>query len=341
MFESGCYTDLVTPFKESDQRVDWRGLRKNIDFQIKEGVQGIIVLGLAGESSTVSPGEHGMLLKKSTAHVSGRACIIGGAGSNSLKEALVYTGKAQEAGCEGVLLVEPYFNLPSSIQMRDEYYREVAKKFPRMKIIPCSFPSRTGSFLTPQDLKVLDKEVPGVCGTIREVRGNYDDLSEVRKVCRPDFAIFSAQDERTYKMMVNSSVKAQGVFSVIGNIAPGAVQKMVEHMLHGKFKDARKINNALKPLYEVVIVKEPVMVEQKVIVNFFPIPVSIKIMMKGLGLPSGNCRSPLRKTPLGAKNKVREALRRVWQENRWVLEPLESFYEIDIRERLEKDEVWQ
>jgi 4-hydroxy-tetrahydrodipicolinate synthase len=332
--EAGCYVDMVTPFFPSG-RIDYRGLEKNIKF-VSDAVTGVCFVGMAGESPTLSGAQHKELLKRGTLYVKKlkgeKITVIGGTGSNSLHEAFEYTQVAKKVGCDGVFLVDPYYNRPPSIQLKENYYLAIAKKHPLLKIIPCSFPSRTGTMLTPEDLKDIDSG--NICGVLREVKDSYNDLREIRKVCRPDFAIFCMQDEKTLKIVRDETIKGRGVFSVVANIVPHAVQKMLDYLELRDFKKARVIDHALQPLYSVMTIKDPRMIDGKVIVDYYPVPITIKTAMNILGMPAGICRFPLGNMSLSGTNQIKEALRKIWIDNPWALEPVEDFYKIKIEDRL-------
>ncbi len=339
--EEGCYVDLVTPFKK-DGRVDYKALEKNIHFCIKEGVSGIFLVGLAGESPTLTGREHKEVLKRGTAFA---RCFGGqgvevfcGTGSNSLKEALEYTRAAKNSGCDGVVLVDPYYNRPPSKHLK-MHYRDIAAKNRLLKIVPCTFPSLTGTSLAPEDLRDIDSA--NICGVIREVQRSYRDVKEVKEVCSADFGIFSAQDDKTLKMMSDKSIGSRGVFSVVANIAPRAVQSMTEALLEGNMAKARSINEALKPFYRIIHVGEVRVVDKKNIVDRYPSPLPIKALMRGMGIIEGDCRLPLYKMSGGGVSQVREAVKIVWQKNPWVLEPMQHYYGVNIEERICEDRCWE
>lgn len=332
--EEGCYVDTVTPFHPGG-KVDYRGLEQNVKFT-SQAVTGICLVGMAGESPTLSGAQHKEVLKRGTAYTreakGKEIVVIGGTGSNALREAIEYTKAAKEAGCDGVTLIDPYYSRPPSVQLKENYYEAISKKFPLLKIIPCSFPSRTGTSLSPEDLRDIDSG--NICGVLREVKDSFNDLREIRKVCRPDFAIFSIQDEKTLKIVSDREINGRGVFSVVANIAPFAVQRLLYYVKKGEIKKARLIDRALKPLYEIMTIKEPRFFDGKIIVDYYPVPITVKTAMNILGLPAGICRFPLGNMPASAVNQITEALKKVWIESPWVLEPIEDFYNVKIEERL-------
>jgi len=113
---SGCYTALITPMTEKG--VDYEGLERLVEYQIYSGVSGILAVGTTGESPTLVWEEHSKVIEKVHSIAKGRCMIIGGTGSNSTAETMLGTKHAVESGVEAVLLVDPYYNGPSSLEIR-------------------------------------------------------------------------------------------------------------------------------------------------------------------------------------------------------------------------------
>lgn len=108
---AGAHTALVTPFLNG--QVAWADLRKLVDFQIKEGIDGLISVGTTGESPTLDYDEHIAVIAKTVEYAAGRVPVMAGTGSNATTEALDLTKRADEAGADAFLLVAPYYNKPS------------------------------------------------------------------------------------------------------------------------------------------------------------------------------------------------------------------------------------
>ncbi|MCK4469471.1 MAG: dihydrodipicolinate synthase family protein, partial [Desulfobacterales bacterium] len=139
----GCFTALVTPFK--DDAVDYEGMGQLADFQIKNGITGILAVGTTGESPTLTWDEHNKVIEDVANKTPGKCICIAGTGSNNTKETLESSKHAVDAGVEALLLVDPYYNGPSSLEIRREYVAPVAKAFPDVQIIPYVIPGRTGA----------------------------------------------------------------------------------------------------------------------------------------------------------------------------------------------------
>jgi deoxyribodipyrimidine photo-lyase len=123
----GCYTALITPFTD-DYQVDYAGLSKLIEFQISENISGILIAGTTGESPTLSWSEHEKIIKTVYDVAGEKTVIIAGTGSNNTSESLKVTQFAYDLGITNILLIDPYYNGPSSLEIRKEYLEIIAKK---------------------------------------------------------------------------------------------------------------------------------------------------------------------------------------------------------------------
>ena len=59
----GCYTALITPIKKNGE-VDYDGISRLVEFQVKEGVRGILAVGTTGECPTLTWDEHIKVIEK-------------------------------------------------------------------------------------------------------------------------------------------------------------------------------------------------------------------------------------------------------------------------------------
>jgi len=339
----GTWTALVTPYKE-DSAVDFEGLKKNIGFQIDQGVTGVLPVGTTGESPTLATDEHNLVVQKAREYA-GKGCdIFAGTGSNSTAEAINHTKHALDTGIDKVLLVDCYYNGPSSLELRREYYQAVLDRFPDVKIVIYVIPGRTGTVIDPVDIAVLSGEYDRVIA-IKEATGDLERMKRERALM-PDMNIISGDDDKTCRMMTDPMIRAGGVISVTSNLAPGAVVKMVGAALRGDADEAKKLAEELKPLFSIVTVKaESVRIlpdgDKTTVQDRFRNPLPVKTAMRALGMPAGPARPPLGKMTREGVDVVRNTLKSVWEESPHVLEPINTFYGTDIEKRLNDDKVWE
>ena len=143
----GCFTAIVTPLK--DDGVDYEGLYRLAEFQIENGITGILAVGTTGESPVLDWEEHNRVIEIIAEKTKDKCICIAGAGSNNTKESLEVTKHAVDVGADAILLVDPYYNGPSSLEIRREYIAPVAAAAPDTEIIPYVIPGRTGAQLFP------------------------------------------------------------------------------------------------------------------------------------------------------------------------------------------------
>ena len=328
---TGCFTALITPFNNFS--VNYENLDNLVNFQIKNGITGILAVGTTGESPSLTWNEHNKIIEDIAKKTKGKCGCIAGTGSNNTNETIAATRHAVDVGVDAVLLVDPYYNGPSSLEIRKEYIGPVARAFPDVEIIPYVIPGRTGTQLLPEDLAFLNKEFKNV-NTVKEATGNIENMKHTRACCGDDFTILSGDDGMTYDMMVDPQIKAAGVISVVSNIAPKAVAEMVNFLKQGNQAEARRLLSALKPLFEIVTVKTKEITPYGEVVFRARNPLGIKVLMAILGMTSGECRKPLGKMTKNGLVKVIKAARKVQTDNPEIFQPVANFFSVDIETRL-------
>ncbi len=329
---------MVTPFNRKGE-VDFDGLERNVQFLIENG-SNLVPTGTTGESPTLDWREHDRVITKTVKLAKGKGFVIAGTGSNSTSEAMRGSKHAAEAGAHGVLLVDCYYNGPSSLELRTQYYEIIAKAFRKTFVVPYVIPGRTGTKLEVEDLAILHRKFKNV-RSVKEATGDLERMAKTRNLCGEDFDILSGDDDKTFEMMTRSDIRASGVISVMSNIVPGPIGEMVKAIQRGNMEQANRLKDILDPLFKVVTVNTIESYEGFNVPCKFRNPLAIKTMMKGLGLPSGPCRPPLGKmTPKGVEI-VRNVLKEVYGKDKEVFRPLQEFYRVNVEERLSNDRYWK
>lgn len=243
MFQ-GSYTAIVTPFR--DEAVDYDALAKLIEFQIAGGTDGIIPCGTTGESATLSHEEHDKVVEFTVRQVNRRIKVIAGAGSNSFREALRLTRHAQEVGADAALVITPYYTKPTQRGML-EHFTKLAQET-EIPLVLYNVPGRTGVCLDPLSVARLS-QVPRIVA-IKEASGSVDQVNQILDLCA--ITVLSGDDMITLPIM---AVGGKGVISVIANIAPREVSRMVHAALEGRWEDARKLHFQLYKLFKALFIE--------------------------------------------------------------------------------------
>ncbi len=328
----GCYSALITPFTEAGE-LDQKGLEQLVSFQIENGITGILATGTTGESPTFKWEEHDHVIARVASLAQNKCIRIAGTGSNNTAEAIKAVGHATKEGVDAVLLVDPYYNGPSSLEIRKEYYEPIAKAYPDVTIIPYIIPGRTGAQMLPQDLAILAQTCPNVT-CVKEATGNLENMTLTRKFCGNDFNIFSGDDALIYDIMSDQAIKACGSISVMSNIAPATMTKMVSLLNNQRNDEALELHKALLPLLDLVVVTTT---EES---KFGPVscrarnPLPVKTLMQLLGMPSGACRQPLGKMTQQGFNVVLDAAKLVQAKNPEIFQPVAAHFNVNIEQRL-------
>jgi 4-hydroxy-tetrahydrodipicolinate synthase len=280
---TGTYTAIVTPFKNG--KIDEAAFERLIKIQIKAGVDGIVPVGTTGESPTVDCDEHIHIIALAIKFAAGKVKILAGTGANATAEAIHLTREAEKLGADGSLQVAPYYNKPTQEGLF-QHFREIARNT-KLPIVLYSIPGRCGVEIGVDTIKRLVESCKNIVG-IKEAGGSCDRVSQIRGALGPRFEILSGDDSLTVPFM---SVGAQGVISVVSNVAPREVAQMVRAFMSGDAKKAQQMHQRLYPLFKDLFIETN--------------PVPVKAALAMMGQIEEEYRLPL--APIGAKN--REILR--------------------------------
>jgi 4-hydroxy-tetrahydrodipicolinate synthase len=340
----GLWTALVTPFS-TDHQVDYDSLRRLIEFQVEEGVDGVVPCGTTGESPTLSWQEHEAVVEAGVRAVEGRVGVLAGTGSNNTQEAIRATTQAKEAGATAVLLVDCYYNGPSSLELRTEYYERILEQVPDIAIVPYVIPGRSGCELSAADLAILHLNNPKRVPAVKQATGDLDRMRLDRKLAGPALSILSGDDEMTLTMMRDEAIRASGVISVLSNMAPAAIGGMVRAQAADDAEETERLFDVLTPLFKLVTCTVTALRtlpngQSVEVTDKFRNPVPVKTMMAGLGMISSTKRAPLGRMSAAAVDQCREALRQVHTADPGILGPIEEAFDVRIGQRLGDDGVW-
>ncbi|MFO0693437.1 MAG: 4-hydroxy-tetrahydrodipicolinate synthase [Polyangiales bacterium] len=340
----GAFTAVATPFAP-DGTLDVAAFRKLVAFQVQQGITGIVPGGTTGESPTLTWDDHATMIEEAVKAADGRASVIAGTGSNNTAEAVEATRDARERGASAVLLVDCYYNGPSSLELRTEYYGRVLDSVADIPIVPYVIPGRTGCALSAEDLAILHLQDPARVSSVKEATGDLERMRRDRELAGAGLAILSGDDDMTLAMMRDGVIRSTGVISVMTNIAPGAITKMVVAQAAGDSATADAIATKLAPLFRLVTVMAKanrVLPDGRTIevVDKFRNPVPVKTMMAGLGMLGPTMRAPLGKMTRSAVDACRSALREVQANAPELLSPIDEAFGVSVAKRLADDAIW-
>ncbi|MCI4322696.1 MAG: dihydrodipicolinate synthase family protein [Thermoplasmata archaeon] len=294
----GAYTALVTPL-QPHREIDWERFDALLEFQRSAQIDGVVIGGTTAESPTFRRGELEALVARALDRLPGSMTVIAGTGRNDVREASELTARVADLGVRHVMLVDPAYNAPSSVEIRREYLVPLAQSFPELQFLSYVIPARTGTCLLPEDLLQAYRDAPNLAA-VKDATGQPDYSRRVRTLLPPPFSLLSGDDNRALAMIHDPEVRADGIVSVSANLAPHAIQRAVHAALDGNRALADSLAPTLLSLGNMVSfpVREETThgpVDLKV---RNPLPTKAAFAMLGAGI--GPCRPPLgRLTPAG------------------------------------------
>ena len=288
---TGCATALVTPFRNGS--LDKPAFLRLLRHQIDGGVDALVVAGTTGESPTLTDSEKKWLFKTAvevTAAAPRSIPVIAGTGSNNTRRACELSRMAEDCGCDGLLVVTPYYNKASEAGLISHY--ETIADATSLPIIAYHVPARTGCKMSPNACKRLSDH-PRILG-LKDATGDLSFTSRVAALCRDSLPLYAGNDDQTLPVL---SLGGLGVISVVSNLCPEAMTRLCRLWREGKTAEAKNLQLSLIPLCDALFCE----------VN----PIPVKAGMELLGLCAAEVRLPLAEADEGVRNKVANALRGV------------------------------
>ncbi len=237
----GTWTALITPFNE-DKSIDFEAFGNLIDYQIDNGVNGLLLLGTTGEAPTMTDEEKEEIIKFGIKKIAGRVPVMVGSGTNNVDKAIKATNRAKELGADFALVITPYYNRTSQEGLY-QFFKAVVENT-NIPIVMYNVPSRTGMNMEAATTARLANDFERIVG-VKEATGNLVQVTKILKDAPDDFVLLSGDDDVTIPIMAASG---KGVISVTSNIAPKAISDMVRSWQEGHQQDAVKANQYLSDL---------------------------------------------------------------------------------------------
>jgi 4-hydroxy-tetrahydrodipicolinate synthase len=275
---TGVCTALITPFQ--DDEIDYKALKKLIEFQIESGVDAILINGTTGESATLTECEKRELISFAVREVGGRVPLIAGTGSNSTQKAVHLSEFAYDVGVDAILVVTPYYNKASADGLINHY--ETIANAVNVPTILYNVPSRTGVNipLPVYDRLANHKNIVAV----KEASASVSDMAKLCAKCGDRLDIYSGNDDL---ILPTLSLGGKGVISVLSNILPKKTSEICKFWFAGKTKEATALQLKLLPLINAIFSD----------VN----PIPIKALLSKEGFCAEEYRPPL--CPMNAEKK--------------------------------------
>lgn len=276
----GYATAMVTPMTTTG--VDYDTLERFIEFQIENGIHGLVAVGTTGESATLSPEERKAVIRFTVKQVNGRVPVIAGCGTNNTEHVLDFTKSACDDGADAILAVTPYYNKATQGGLI-AHYSAIADASEKPLIL-YNVPSRTGCNMLPDTVATLaDHEK--ICG-IKEASGNMAQVVEILAKCGDKIDLYSGEDALTVPMM---SMGGVGCISVLSNVMPKESAQLANKFFAGDLAGAAQLQKDVLGLVNALFCE----------VN----PIPAKAAVAAMGFGEEHLRLPL--TKMEPKNRER------------------------------------
>ncbi len=268
MFQ-GAISALVLPFKNG--HIDENAYRELIEWQIEQGIDGLVPCGTTGESATLTHEEHEKAIHICIDQAKKRVPVIAGCGSNNTTEAIRLTQFAKDAGADAALLISPYYNKPNQAGLYAHF--EAVSKNTVLPIIVYNVPGRTSVSIDPATTIRLAK-LENIIG-VKECMG-LDAMSEIIEQTKDDFFVYTGEDNLTFPA---KCIGGSGVISVASHILGNEMKEMYDFLEEGKVNEAAKLHRQLIPKMNSLF--------------SVPSPAPVKMVLNVQGITVGSVRLPL------------------------------------------------
>ncbi|HIT15885.1 MAG TPA: 4-hydroxy-tetrahydrodipicolinate synthase [Candidatus Avimuribaculum pullicola] len=283
----GMGVALITPFHK-DKSIDFDSLARLLEYQIRSGIDYLVVLGTTAETATLTPDEQAQVRHFVAERVHGRVPMVLGLGGNNTM-AIVEAAKTLDLSAfDAILSVVPYYNKPSQEGIY-QHYKAIATASP-LPVILYNVPGRTGVNMSPEVCLRLAREFENIVG-VKEASGNIAQMDEIIKNKPSDFMVISGDDGITFPLITLGAV---GVISVIGNAFPREFSRMVRLALNGDYAHAREIHHRFTELFSLLFVDGN--------------PAGVKCLLNAMGFIENELRLPLVPTRITTYEKIKTVL---------------------------------
>lgn len=284
---SGSYTALITPFTDAGA-FDKAAFESLVDWQINEGINGVVPTGTTGESPTLSHEEHDQVIEICVQVTAGRVPVIAGTGSNNTSEAIKLSQHAEKVGADAVIIVSPYYNKPTQTGLK-AHFLAIADSI-SIPVIIYDIPGR--SIVQLDDMVLTDLAAHRNIIGIKDCTSDCARPAKLHRLIGDHFCQLSGEDAMTLPYL---AAGGHGSISVVSNVVPALCSQL--HKIWAVDKDyaqAFALYKQLMPLYEALFCESS--------------PGPVKYAAHLLGIAGPTTRLPLTEISDVSKQTVKKAL---------------------------------
>ncbi len=282
---SGAFTALISPFKNG--ALDVAALEALVDWQVCEGIHGLVPCGTTGESPTLSSAEYSDVISRTVKTAAGRVKVMAGTGSNATDKTIANTQLAEKLGADAALVVAPYYNKPTQEGLY-QHFKAVATAT-ALPIFIYNIPGRSVVNISDETLARL-AEIPNIAG-VKDATGDLARVASLRHLVGDRLVLLSGEDTTAVGF---NAMGGRGVISVVSNLAPKLSAEIQNLTLAGKYDEARALHAPLVPLISAMFVETN--------------PAPVKFAASLMGKTTADVRLPLVATSTATQALVRSAM---------------------------------
>ena len=273
----GSYGVLVTPFTDDGTLIDIQRLKNLIDWQIKSNSPGIIILGTTGEFLAISDEERSLIIETTVKHVAGRVKVLVGTTNAYTPNAIRYSKQAQEFGCDGLMILPPYYYTPTQDEIY-EYYKSICN------VISIPIMLYNNPFTSNVDMSAkLVAKLAKSFEQVRYIKEASQDISRVKEVIEESeglVKVFAGE-----RVVDSYQLGATGYVNPYANYIPEASTLICTYLSSGKIDNAKAINKYIVDIDHIIAEGHPTYGHQ----------CYSKALAAVRGYPVGDVRPPLTK----------------------------------------------
>ena len=282
----GSAVAIVTPLRNGE--VDVEALHRLVEMQVEGGSAAIVACGTTGEPATLTPDERELVIREVVRAAAGRIPVICGTGSNCTRSVIETERRYRDLGCAAQLVVTPYYNKTTQEGMY-AHFMAIAEKT-ELPIILYNVPGRTNLDISAETLRRL-----AACErfiALKESSYSLPSILEKMAAVEGKLTFYSGNDDMVFPLL---ALGAEGVISVVSNVAPKLMSDMVESYFAGDIARSRALQVQSLPLVRALFSEVS--------------PIPCKYAMEQMGLCSGELRLPLIEAGSATKGQMDQALR--------------------------------
>lgn len=285
----GIYAVVVTPFHE-DGTFDVESAKKNLDWLIEQGVQGVCILGATGEYQSISDEEHMAYVKEIVPYVKDRVSVIVGASRERPEDVVKLVNNIKECGAHAAMVLPSFYCHPAQDEIVEHYrYIEEQTQFP---IVAYNNPGSAGIEIG-QDAFRQIMALP-YTAIVKESSGSMQKLTEVLIDAPEKVSVFCGCDNLAYESFADG---ACGWICMLANVAPKQCVDLYQAVYEEEdLKKGKEIYKEILPALNVL--------------ESFPKPVqALKYGLSKKGLNGGYVRRPRMELNEEEKTYLSEAMK--------------------------------